>query len=256
MSRPLRLVLCVLGLALLSCTSPDIYQDPSFNPPVRWGSHRVQPGESLHSIAWRYGRDFRELAAENDIAPPYRVYPNQLITLEDTGAWRPASAPPASPRAQPPVKKAPQGPVSTASNKKTQTAKAPITKHTGKAPSVWRWPHAGPIIEGFSNAGYGSKGIDIAGKEGDPIVAAAAGEVVYAGSGLLGYGRLVIITHNEEFLSAYAHNSKILVAEGGTVKAGDPIAEMGSSGTNRVKLHFEVRKRGVPVDPKGYLPKR
>ena len=256
MSRPLYLLLGVSWLLLLSCTSPDIYQDPSFNPPVRWGSHRVQPGESLYSIAWRYGRDFRELAAENSIASPYKVYPDQLITLEDTGAYKKHSAFPKPTPNQQSVKKPPQGSVSTAGNKNTQSRTPSLTKHTGKAPALWRWPHAGPIIEGFSTAGYGNKGLDIAGKEGDPIVAAAAGEVVYAGSGLLGYGRLVIITHNEEFLSAYAHNSKILVAEGGTVKAGDLIAEMGSSGTNRVKLHFEVRKRGVPVDPMGYLPKR
>lgn len=245
-----------LLLILPACTSPDIYQDPSFNPPVRWGYHRVQSGESLFSIAWRYGRDYRELAAENNIGAPYQLQPGQQISLADTGKYSQRSAPSSKTQKQNPVTKTPQAPVSSASNKTTQSRAAVITKHNGNSPANWRWPGSGPIIEGFSTAGYGNKGLDLAGSRGDAVIAAAAGEVVYAGSGLLGYGKLVIITHNEEFLSAYAHNSQILVAEGEKVKAGDLVAKMGSSGTNRTKLHFEIRKRGVPVDPMKYLPKR
>ncbi|TVP59115.1 MAG: peptidase M23, partial [Halomonadaceae bacterium] len=101
-----------------------------------------------------------------------------------------------------------------------------------------------------------NKGVDIGGDEGDPVKAAAAGNVVYAGSGLLGYGKLIIVNHNSQYLSAYAHNRKILVNEGDRVSRGQQIAEMGDTGTNRVKLHFEIRKNGDPVDPQQYLPKR
>src|SRR5690606_38981317 len=119
MTRLRCLLLFIIVLGSQSCTSPDIYQDPSFNPPVRWGFHRVQPGDSLYSIAWRYGRDFRELAAENKIPDPYKVYPEQLITLEGTGAWKPSSTTSSSPPGQASVKKPPQKPVSNPGNKKT-----------------------------------------------------------------------------------------------------------------------------------------
>lgn len=122
---------------------------------------------------------------------------------------------------------------------------APVTK--------WVWPANGRVTRGFSG---NYKGIDIEGPRGEPIHATAAGQVVYSGTGLRGYGQLIIIKHNTEFLSAYAHNSVVLVAEGDTVKQGQKIAEMGDSGTNKVKLHFELRLRGKPVDPQKYLPRR
>ena len=130
----------------------------------------------------------------------------------------------------------------------------------------WKWPHIGPIIAKYNSPssenmnglakGIPNKGIDISGQVGDPIVAAADGEVVYAGNGLLGYGNLVIINHSEHYLSAYAHNRKILVSEGQKIKIGQIIAEMGSSESQKIKLHFEIRKDGQPVDPLLYLPKR
>ncbi len=112
------------------------------------------------------------------------------------------------------------------------------------------------MIARFQSNGSLNKGIDIAGELGQPVVAAANGSVVYAGRGLLGYGDMIIIKHGDDFLSAYAHNSRLLVKEGEQVRVGQKIAEMGSSGTDRVKLHFEIRRRGQPVDPLGYLPKR
>jgi lipoprotein NlpD len=118
------------------------------------------------------------------------------------------------------------------------------------------WPTNGRIISGFSATDPLRKGIDLAGQLGEPVVAADSGSVVYAGSGLAGYGELVIIKHNEQFLSAYGHNSKLLIKEGDAVKAGQKIAEVGSSGTDSNKLHFEIRKDGKPVDPLSYLPKR
>jgi lipoprotein NlpD len=118
----------------------------------------------------------------------------------------------------------------------------------------WNWPFRGAIVGRFGDAGVENKGLDLAGNEGDPIVAAAAGEVVYSGSGLLRYGDLIIIKHNEHFLSAYAHNSKLLVKEGEKVTSGQKIAELGSSGIDRNMLHFEIRLDGKPVDPQLYLP--
>jgi lipoprotein NlpD len=121
--------------------------------------------------------------------------------------------------------------------------------------SGWNWPVQGPLISRFQSNGSLNKGIDIAGQQGQPVKAAAEGAVVYAGRGLLGYGEMIIIKHDETYLSAYAHNSRLLVKEGERVKLGQNIAEMGSTGTDRVKLHFEIRRKGQPVDPLTYLPK-
>lgn len=120
----------------------------------------------------------------------------------------------------------------------------------------WNWPASGPVIERFSITGTVNKGIDLAGRKGEPVLATADGKVVYSGTGLVGYGNLVIIKHNDVYLSAYGHNSRLLVNEGQWVKAGQKIAEIGSTGTNRDKLHFEIRRHGKPVDPLQYLPKR
>ncbi|MEH6344918.1 MAG: peptidoglycan DD-metalloendopeptidase family protein [Bermanella sp.] len=129
-------------------------------------------------------------------------------------------------------------------------------KQWGKATSPrWTWPAKGKLIAKFSAKSPANKGIDIAGGLGESVTAAAAGSVVYAGSGLLGYGNLVIIKHNEQYLSAYAHNKRLLVKESQKVKAGQTIAELGSSGTDKVKLHFEIRRQGKPVDPMLYLPR-
>ena len=120
----------------------------------------------------------------------------------------------------------------------------------------WIWPVKGPLIQGFSTTGVINKGIDLAGTKGEPVLAAADGKVVYSGTGLVGYGNLIIIKHNETYLSAYGHNSKLLLKEGQWAKAGQKIAEIGSTGTQRDKLHFEIRRNGKPVDPLQYLPKR
>jgi lipoprotein NlpD len=135
-------------------------------------------------------------------------------------------------------------------------AKKP-TKSIKKSGSLrWHWPTHGHVIETFSSKSSTRKGIDIAGRLGQGVKAASAGRVVYSGSGLRGYGKLIIVKHNEQYLSAYAHNRKLLVKQGDTVKLGQRIAEMGRSGTDRVKLHFEIRREGNPVNPMRYLPKR
>ena len=146
----------------------------------------------------------------------------------------------------------PSAPVATEENTTATNANviAPIASNV-----AWQWPATGNIIQGFSNSDGGNKGIDIAGSRGQAVKAAAAGRVVYAGNALRGYGNLIIIKHNDDFLSAYAHNDKILVADQQEIKAGQEIAKMGSSGTNAVKLHFEIRYKGKSVDPTRYLPR-
>lgn len=120
--------------------------------------------------------------------------------------------------------------------------------------TAWRWPAAGPVTRGYSTTVH--KGIDIGGQRGDPVVAVAAGDVVYAGTGIVGFGELLIIKHDDVYLSAYGHNDRLLVAEGDRVSAGQQIAEKGSSGTDTVKLHFEIRQEGRPIDPLRLLPPR
>lgn len=267
-SRPYPLLLLSLMLIpflLSGCNTQAIYQDDLYNPPVYWGRHVVKSGETLYSIAWRYGRDYRELGDANNIPPPYNIKAGQVLRLDvrgnvtSSGENRSASKPAAtssttrtatrasrkpSPEPKPAVSKAPD-------------RSSPLTGQTQTVASInWRWPHVGTVIAGYSTSGKVNKGIDIAGKEGDAVRAAAGGNVVYAGSGLLGYGNLIIVNHNEHYLSAYAHNRKILVREGEDVKAGQVIAELGHSGTDRPRLHFEIRKNGNPVDPAHYLPPR
>ncbi|OZG72473.1 peptidase M23 [Hahella sp. CCB-MM4] len=249
----------VIAIFLTSCTSPNIYQDPDFNPPVYWGSHRVSKGDTLYSIAWRYGRDYKELAEINNIPPPYIIKIGQRISLvvpEDYvfRTRKPAPTPAKSSKStqSPPAQVASKKPV----YKKKQKPSGTSNKYVPQNVSGWGWPHPGPIIDTYSVTGEVNKGVDIAGKIGDPVVAAASGEVVYAGSGLLGYGKLVIVNHSETYLSAYAHNRKILVKEGDYVKLGQQIAELGQTGAKRPMLHFEIRKNGKPVDPLTYLPKK
>ena len=131
---------------------------------------------------------------------------------------------------------------------------APATPQTAAPSGQWKWPAGGVVIAGFNEAS--NKGLDIGGQVGDPVYAAAPGKVVYAGSGLRGYGKLIVIKHNQEYNSVYAHNDKLLVKEDDQVEQGQKIAELGSSEADRPKLHFEIRKQGKAVDPSGYLPAR
>ncbi len=141
----------------------------------------------------------------------------------------------------------------TAKQSTAQTKPKPPPSSSGKVTS-WQWPTKGRVIKNFSAGDQGNKGIDIAGQRGQAIVATAKGTVVYSGNALRGYGNLVIVKHNDNYLSAYAHNDRLLVSEGQSVKAGQKIATMGSSGTNSVRLHFEIRYQGKSVNPKRYLP--
>ena len=254
--RPVHWLLCT-SLALLLAACGTSRYEPMGNmyraeAPVTQGNYRVQRGDTLYSIAWRNNWDHHELAAANGIKPPYQIYPGQIIYLNK----RPPAAKP-QPRPQP-TRPLPQPPTS---YKKPANHAKPIQEKVAnqrdkQVDMSWSWPARGPVIEGFSVSGAVNKGIDLAGRKGEPVLAAAGGKVVYSGTGLVGYGNLIIIKHNETYLSAYGHNSKLLVKEGQWTKAGQKIAEIGSTGTNRDKLHFEIRRHGKPVNPLQYLPKR
>jgi len=208
----------------------------------------VQRGDTLYSIAWQHGLNARQLADTNAIRAPYTIYTGQRLRVRPGS--KPAETKPLQ-RPKPAVQKA-------ARSAPPPAGKPVAAKPVPKLPSVvkhWVWPTKGRLTSRYHPNAPGKKGIDIAGKKGQPVMAAASGKVVYSGSGLVGYGRLIIIKHNETLLSAYGHNSQLLVSEGEYVKAGQVIASMGSSGTDRTQLYFEIRKNGKPVDPLRYLPR-
>ena len=323
-------------------------------PPRAAGStdtYHVVRGDTLHTIAFKHGLDYRDIAAWNGIVPPYRIYAGQDLrltppagTARSTVATSPpaalgkatplpagkstspanaptvASAAPAASSSQSPAplfedvtsepiapaeaakptasasspsaaaisaparpESAPKGATAATASigikgaaAAETTARSPAPADTGTKPAVpeappriaedsvvtgsnglsWRWPGKGALAGTFVAGDQTRQGIDIAGKAGDPVLAAGDGEVVYSGNGLLGYGELIIVKHNASFLSAYGHNRKRMVQEGDKVKAGQQIAEMGSSGSARDELHFEIRKNGKPVNPLDYLPAR
>jgi lipoprotein NlpD len=208
--------------------------------------HTVRRGETLYAIAWRYGIDFRTLGRANRIRAPYVIYPGQKLTLKATAS---AVAKPRTSASKSPKR------VATTVPKSASRSVSKATKTVSAAPvKGWSWPTDGQILRRFAQSD--NAGVDFAGTEGQAVLAAASGEVVYSGSGLRGYGQLIIVKHNKKFLSAYAHNKKLHVAEGDKVVRGQRIADMGSTGAERVKLHFEIRRNGKPVDPFGYLPRK
>ncbi len=251
--------------------------------------HEVLLGDTLFSIAWRYGVDFRELAEINDIENDFRIYPGQKLRFAaqqiplksqdfDPNKLQRAvrlalGVPPDTNRVPAPstneaLKQSERSPKvaqvtthkSTSSQKRLKsTRQEPIKSVKGQVTlhkvNRWFWPTKGRIIEEFSRELHGNKGVDIEGRLGQPVRAAAPGRVVYSGNALKGYGNLVIVKHNNDYLSAYAHNSKIHVQENEIVKAGQVIADIGNTGTDKNKLHFEIRYQGKPVDPMKYLPK-
>lgn len=254
--------------------------------------YTVKKGDTLYSIALDHGLDYKELAAWNNIENLNRIQIGQSLRVKAPGAQAGGdSAAVAKPvtTAQPVEKRALDGNSETlkrepkagkepysdqalalAQQKSPEAATLAAAKPDAKAevkpetkPAevatggdefVWIWPANGKMIGTFSEGG--SKGVDIAGKAGEPVVAAGDGKVVYSGTGLRGYGKLVIVKHNSTYLSAYAHNQSVMVKEGQTVSKGQKIAEMGNTDADQVKLHFEVRRQGKPVDPLKYLPQR
>ena len=318
-------------LAACASTGPAPVEDRSLDPrptaspssqarrPIASGHrYRVERGDTLYSIAFRHGVDYRDVAAWNGIGAPYTIYVGQelrvsapsAIAAAKPAASRPTEAAPvrAAPTASPrtasndapkpaPFEPVPATPASTSTGASASastpaaspppksdvearppppavatTASPPVTPTVEKpAPAApppanesvsapgevaWRWPAEGQLAGTFVAGDPTKQGIDIVGKAGDPVRAAADGSVVYSGNGLVGYGELIIIKHNPSFLSAYGHNRKRLVKEGDKVKSGQVIAEMGSSSATRDSLHFEVRRNGKPGNPLDYLPRR
>ena len=226
--------------------------------PASSGQYVVQRGDTLYSIAFRFGWDWKTLAARNGIPAPYLIRSGQIIRFGGSPAVAQARGPVPVARQTPVVSAtAPvqTKPVQSQAPVKPAPAVTPIIS-TPRSAAGWGWPSRGAVIGRFSSNGSLNKGIDIAGELGEPVLAASDGSVVYAGSGLRGYGELVIIKHSDTYVSAYGHNRRLLVREGQQVKVGQSIAEMGSTGTDRVKLHFEIRRQGKPVDPLQYLPRR
>ncbi|XKY16311.1 peptidoglycan DD-metalloendopeptidase family protein [Stutzerimonas stutzeri] len=256
------------GVLLAGCASPPSggvsVVDRNNRDRVTSGQYVVQRGDTLWSIAFRFGWDWRDLARVNNIRPPHVIYPGQTIRFSGQGsravAARPVTPAPAPAPRTPAIvtNPVPTPPPLTRPTVPATKPPAPVTpvKPVTRSASGWAWPAGGTVIGRFSSNGSLNKGIDIAGELGQPVLAASDGAVVYAGSGLRGYGELVIIKHSDTYVSAYGHNRRLLVQEGQQVKAGQTIAEMGSTGTDRVKLHFEIRRQGKPVDPLQYLPKR
>lgn len=201
----------------------------------------------MYSIAWRYNRNFSDLARWNGIRSPFTIFPGQMVRLKPRAtASRPTVAKPA------PAKK---------SKSATPPKSFPSPANSERKPSrsgalTWKWPVQGRILSRYSGRDATRNGLKLAGAVGQPVRAAEGGKVVYSGSGLIGYGRLIIIKHNEKYLSAYGHNSRLLVKEGQKVARGQQIADMGSSNTGTAMLHFEIRKNGRPIDPLSVLPRK
>jgi lipoprotein NlpD len=282
-----RVFVILIALFFLSACMSTSRQAPVSSrlppPSIKSSQHIVAAGETLFSIAWRYDLDYKNLARANGISSAYEIYPGQAIFLNDK----------ISPKSQPnsTISRSKVNP-RTASRTLAEAKKAPITQRSANnsgtiaskqeiasarsekkakmikkspastkkvGPLSWRWPATGIVTTNFNTQKGLRRGIDIDGKTGDSVHAAASGKVVYAGSGLRGYGKLIIIKHSEIYLSAYAHNNRLNVSEGDIVKVGQRIADIGSTGIGTKatpRLHFQIRRDGKPIDPLPLLPKR
>ena len=234
-----------------------VKQFPGFENAGKPGYYTVKPGDTLMRIGLETGQNFRDIVRWNNLENPNLIEVGQVLRIVPPGSDNSlvVTRPVMSGMAATTTAAAPGRPASAAS-----APAAPVTTASSPQPAVtendiaWIWPAQGRLIAGFDEVK--NKGFDIDGKGGDPIIAAGDGRVVYAGAGLRGYGNLIILKHNNTFLTAYAHNQTLLVKEDQSVKKGQKIAEMGNSDADRVKLHFEIRRQGKPVDPARYLPAR
>ncbi|MEF3193904.1 MAG: peptidoglycan DD-metalloendopeptidase family protein [Halothiobacillaceae bacterium] len=246
--------LIVIGLLLVlsGCSGPAVRLAPED------GVHVVRRGETLYSIAMSYDMDWRTLAARNGIPPPYTIYVGQRLFLTGktvpqdgaslTGKTVPQDGASLTGKTVPQERASGPAPQATAKARKKAAPPPPVGK------IAWTWPTEGRVVSTFVQGHATRKGIDIAGELGQPVRAAADGEVVYSGSGLAGYGKLIILKHNERFLSAYGYNQALLVSEGQAVQAGQVIARMGQAEVGKPMLHFEIRLDGHPIDPLRQLP--
>jgi lipoprotein NlpD len=246
----------LLSTTLLSCSNEIPYA------PVTNGVHHiaangtyvVQPEDTLYSIAWATNQDYRELAARNQIRSPYTLTVGQRLYVKGSAPYHKTIFVPQKKSPLITTKPKSSTPISKSTSAKNNPTIAPRYTEISSTASIakWLWPVNGKIIKAFDPAS-GNKGINIAAKLGTPVHATAAGQVVYSGNGLAGYGNLIIIKHNDDYLSAYANNRILLVREGQQVKAGQTIAEVGNTGADQMQLHFEIRRAGKPVNPLNYL---
>lgn len=251
--------LCVISIymSLLGCAFDKFIAIENKFPDSHWhlqGEHyQVKPGDTLFGIALQVDKDFRQLAKVNNIAAPYLIFPGQNLTLVGEGS-APVTEPdiPSKVKAQQTSNKS-HSPTITSKPPKPEVGKTP-KKGPNSKHILWTWPLKGTLVAKFSTKSPLNKGIDIQGRLGQSVRAAAAGKVVFAGEGPRGYGRLVIIDHNSQYLSAYANNHNVLVKENDQVQAQQAIAHLRSDDSQKARLHFEVRRRGKPLDPLKLLP--
>ena len=255
--QSLKLLTCLALSLLCACVREDDQSAPVVNGWNYAQSHSptyiVRPGDTLYSIAWAFGLDYRSLALNNDLQTPYHINSGQKLNMVIAPNLRPRPTSPVieHPTQQHVVVSAHR--VSESSLNKTPTRLA-VQKSNFNAPITrWIMPARGRIVKGFSALSWGNKGINVSGIYGESVVASAPGEVVYAGAGIRGYGNLIILKHNDSFLSAYAYNKVNLVKEGAWVRQGQPIATMGKTDAGNVLLHFEIRRNGQAVNPLVYL---
>lgn len=250
--------------AVAAPAAPEVKPPPGAENAGKPGYYTVKPGDALIRIALDAGQSWRDLAKWNNLENPNRIEVGQVLRVVPPGVdatgvtARPVAIAPKVESRPLDTKPAP-GAASAASAAAATPAKEPAKEPVKEAAAdddnlAWTWPVTHPVSAGFDE--QRNKGLDFAGKAGDPVFAVADGRVVYAGSGLRGYGNLVIIKHNNTYLTAYAHNRAMLVEQDQVVRKGQRIAEMGSTESDTVKLHFEVRKLGKPVDPAKLLPPR
>lgn len=245
--------ICLI-LLLAGCMSsapvPVINKSPLRNIPE---AYEVRQGDSIYKIAWAFGVDFLDIAKFSNLKKPYKLTPGQVVYLQKREVKVIALGSDdlsSNELSEPAIAK--ELPVKKPRARPSTQAKAVPSVSFSSSPKKWNWPAEGKLVGNYSLK-QGSKGIQISGVDGSPVKATAAGDVVYAGEGLRGYGKLIILKHSADFLSAYAHNKKILVKEGQTIQSGQQIATMGSSGAQSTMLHFEIRKGGKPVNPMRYL---
>ncbi|KEA54529.1 lipoprotein [Mangrovibacter sp. MFB070] len=239
-SHWLRPIICLfLALSLAACSGSASRSNAS----ISGSTYTVQRGDTLYRIALRSGNSVGTLARLNGLSSPYTIQVGQRLRLSGSSPSKTVT---------------PKASTKTTTTARSSSASQPEKLAPANWPSpgskCWRWPTQGKVVDGWSSKDGGNKGIDIAGTLGQPVYAAAAGRVVYAGDQLRGYGNLILIKHDENYITAYGHNQSMLVTNGQQVKAGQKIATMGSTGTNTVKLHFQIRYKATALDPLRYLP--
>lgn len=249
--------------AVIEPGAPELKQPPGFENAGKPGYYTVRPGDTLIRIALDHGQSSKDIARWSNVDNPNRIEVGQVLRVvppvvsapvtANGVVTKPVTVASATPLATAPAPAASADKPAAAASAPASVAPAPVVG-AGEDEINWIWPTPGVVLAGFDEVK--NKGLDIGGTAGDPVLAAADGRVVYVGAGLRGYGNLIILKHNNTYLTAYAHNQTLLIKEDQSVRKGQKIAEMGSSDADRVKLHFEVRRQGKPVDPAKYLPAR